>query len=296
MHHKKSKLFLSLLCVAAVLTTGLSFQSKADSETTAPQSVCIYGTVNSAQDGRISIARQDNDFSGQELIITVSEETKVLDAVTGYPAALDTLRDGEFIYAYISPAMTLSLPPMSNGEMILCNIPADFKVPAYITVDSLTLNSDNVSGTIQSTDGDTYTVPADCQVLPYLTRNIETLQNLTKGRKCLVWTEPTSNTAYKIVAFAKSASDTSSESNGPDGTIQKFGWAEMDGSWFYYNHDGLHKGWLLENGDWYYLDPETGMMQTGFITLEGKTYYLNSDGRMLTAPKTFTPDENGVLH
>ena len=52
----------------------------------------------------------------------------------------------------------------------------------------------------------------------------------------------------------------------------------------------------MDGGDWYYLNPETGLMVTGFLTLEGKTYYLQEDGRMLTQPKTFTPDENGVLH
>ncbi|MCI8454534.1 MAG: hypothetical protein HFE84_07960 [Lachnospiraceae bacterium] len=58
----------------------------------------------------------------------------------------------------------------------------------------------------------------------------------------------------------------------------------------------MKTGWLLENGDWYYFSPETGVMQTGFLTLEGKTYYLTENGKMLTKQKTFVPDENGVLH
>lgn len=296
MHQKRSKLFLTMLCAAAVLTAGISFQSKADTEAKAPSSVRIYGTVNQAEKDRISIARQDGDFAGQELIITISDETRVLDAVTGFGVAPDTLKSGDPIYAYISPAMTLSLPPMSHGEMILCNIPADFKVPDYITVENLSLNSDGVSGTIQSADGATYTIPADCQILPYLTRNIEVLQNLTKGRTCLIWTDAASNNAYKIVAFARSASDASENAEGPGGTVKKFGWAEKDGNWYFYGQNGLQKGWLQDGGDWYYLDPDTGAMKTGFLTVNGQTYYLNSDGRMLTAPKTFTPDENGALH
>ena len=31
-------------------------------------------------------------------------------------------------------------------------------------------------------------------------------------------------------------------------------------------------------------------MQTGFLTLDGKTYYLQENGKMLTKAKTFTPD------
>ena len=35
---------------------------------------------------------------------------------------------------------------------------------------------------------------------------------------------------------------------------------------------------------------------TGFLTLDGKTYYLQENGKMLTKAKTFTPDADGVLH
>ena len=297
MRQKKGKLFLSLLCAAALLTTGVSFHSEALADTgdSLLQPVRVYGTVNHAEEGRISITRQDGSFAGQELIITVSEKTRVLDAVNGFPAALNTIQNGETIYAYIGPAMTMSLPPISNGELILCKIPADYRVPEYITVDTLTMNKDGVSGTIVSADGVTYTIPADCRILPYLTRNIVTLGDLTKGRSCLIWLDSTGSTAEKIVAFAKSASENPELTDGPGSTIQKFGWHSESGNWYYYGKDGLQKGWLLDNGCWYYLNPETGIMQTGFLTIDGKTWYLNEDGRMETAPVTFTPNENGEL-
>lgn len=66
--------------------------------------------------------------------------------------------------------------------------------------------------------------------------------------------------------------------------------------WKHYAQDGqLSRGWLLDEGKWYYLDPESGVMQRGFIQIDGKTYYLQEDGSMLTVPKLFTPDENGAL-
>ncbi|WP_243008313.1 MULTISPECIES: hypothetical protein [Hungatella] len=37
-------------------------------------------------------------------------------------------------------------------------------------------------------------------------------------------------------------------------------------------------------------------MQTGFLTVDGKTYYLQENGKMLTKAKTFTPDASGALH
>lgn len=292
MKKRTGGLLLSLFCITAALTAGLSFRAKAEPADTALSSIRIYGTVNETSGGRLSITRQDGDFAGQELIINVSEETKVLDAVNGYPAALDSLKAGETIYAYIGPAMTMSLPPMTNAEMILCSIPADFKVPEYITVDALTLDSSQTSGTIKAENGTTYTVPADCQILPYLTRNIVVLQDLVKGRKCLIWTQPNSDTAVKIVAFAAPSGTANAEDS-----VKPYGWSLQDGSWYFYDHSGsFHKGWLYDNGDWYYLNPETGIMATGFLTLDGKTYFLQENGKMLTKARTFTPDENGVLH
>ena len=35
-------------------------------------------------------------------------------------------------------------------------------------------------------------------------------------------------------------------------------------------------------GTWYYLNPDTAVMQTGFIDINGATYYLNSSGAMKT--------------
>lgn len=58
----------------------------------------------------------------------------------------------------------------------------------------------------------------------------------------------------------------------------------------------MAKGWLAEGGKQYYMDPETGSMRTGFLVLDGNVYYLQNDGSLLTSPKTFTPDRNGILH
>lgn len=36
-------------------------------------------------------------------------------------------------------------------------------------------------------------------------------------------------------------------------------------------------------------------MATGFVTVDGKTYFLKDDGRMLTDAAEFVPDANGAL-
>jgi len=66
-----------------------------------------------------------------------------------------------------------------------------------------------------------------------------------------------------------------------DGTVEY-------GPWFYFGKDGAaKKGWLQDKGKWYYLDAETGAMQTGLIEMtDGKIYYLDeTTGAMVTGWK-----------
>lgn len=59
------------------------------------------------------------------------------------------------------------------------------------------------------------------------------------------------------------------------------GWLSYDGNWYYLGSDGGKKtGWQSVNGSWYYLDFE-GKMKTGWIRdIDGRYYYLYSNGSM----------------
>lgn len=282
---KLYKVLVSCFCLAAILTAGSPAITKAAQPAPA-NAVTVWGPVTKTASQSLSLNNQAPDSYTGEMIINISDQTRILDAVTGFPVAFDQIRDGETVYAYISQAMTMSLPPMTNASLILCNIPADYRVPQYLQTTSLTIRADGVSGSLTANDGVTYTIPADCQITPYLTRNIVTIQDLTEGATFLLWSD-SQNRASKIMVFpGEPATDSI-----------KTGWSQIDGQWYYYDNTGnLFTGWLLDNGDWYYLNPADGKMQTGFLTLDGKTYYLQEDGRMLTKAKTFTPDESGALH
>lgn len=145
-------------------------------------------------------SRSENVVEG-ELVLNISDEnTKVLDAVDGYPVSIEDIAVGEMIYAYIGPAMTLSLPPISSAAMILCKIPADFRVPSYITVSMMEKQEDG-SYQLTGTNGTEYSVPADCVILPFLTRNMVYLEHVKKDDNCLVWMGE-ENQVVKIVLFA----------------------------------------------------------------------------------------------
>ena len=167
------------------------------------EAVRIYGPVTHMEDGRLSIDNQSDASSAGEIILNVSQEsTYVLDAVSGMPMALEDIRDGDTVYAYIGPAMTMSLPPMTNAAVIFANIPADFKVPDYVEVKSVVTDAQTSHTVLTGADGTEYTLSEDCEIFPYLTRNIVTLDDLTQGRKAAVWSDE-DNTATRIMVFAE---------------------------------------------------------------------------------------------
>lgn len=100
---------------------------------TAPERIRIWGTVTSVEENRIVLNNQSGVSFEGEMVLHISDEvTKVLGAVDGLPVGLSDIHVGDTIYAYIGPAMTLSLPPQTTAEMILAGIPADFKARSIL--------------------------------------------------------------------------------------------------------------------------------------------------------------------
>lgn len=61
------------------------------------------------------------------------------------------------------------------------------------------------------------------------------------------------------------------------------GWyREATGAYYYSTNLGLRTGWILISGKWYYLDAQTGVMKTGWATIDDKRYYFVSSGVMKT--------------
>jgi hypothetical protein len=180
-----------------------AIESMEESGPEAPQAIRIFGPVTRTEDGRLSIDNQSGVSNSGEIILNVSdEETYILDAVSGLPIKLEDIKDGDTIYAYIGPAMTMSLPPMTNADVIFANIPADAKVPDYVEVKSMITDASTSKSVLTALDGTEYTLADDCNIFPYLTRNIVTLDDLTQDRKCVVWADD-ENSASKIMVFAE---------------------------------------------------------------------------------------------
>lgn len=57
----------------------------------------------------------------------------ILDAVSGDPVDADAIKTGETVYAWLGArnVTTMSLPPQTTPDLLLVNVPADYKVPQY---------------------------------------------------------------------------------------------------------------------------------------------------------------------
>lgn len=57
--------------------------------------------------------------------------------------------------------------------------------------------------------------------------------------------------------------------------LQQGTWIQEGQNWKYRGTDGVMKtGWIHTASGWYYVDPATGLMCTGWTTINGKQYYF----------------------
>ena len=161
----------------------------------------IWGTVLSSQEGQMTVDNTSPASSSGEIIFHIDpEHTLVLDAVSGLPVSSEDVELGSF-EAYLGPAMTMSLPPQTTPEMVIVNIPADFRAPQYVIADGAP-QQDNDGWMLKGADGAEYRITEKTQFSPYLTRNIVTMEDLKEGSACLIW-QDADGAAERIVIFAR---------------------------------------------------------------------------------------------
>ena len=150
-----------------------------------PDLVRVQGTV-SVEEDRILVTNSSEWAEYPEIVLNVAEDTLILNAVDGGAMAAEDLREGEYVYAYVSPAMTRSLPPIATAAVILAAIPADYGVPAYSTVEQVNVWEGRTS--ILMSDDVTYSM-GDAELLagPGFTCGTITLADITPGCGLLAW-------------------------------------------------------------------------------------------------------------
>ena len=200
------KLIAAALCAAMLCVPALAAVSAtgAGAYVPNPQYTVISGTVAHQKDGGLLMSTSTGEPTEDYILWT--EGVAILDAVSGEPVDAKSIKDGSTVYAWLGAqtAMSMSLPPQVTPELLLVNIPADYKVPQYdviVRADGLTSVEGKRSGmSVTLSDGTVYQVWEDAQVKPYLTRNRVTYQDLLPGTRVLVWTDDKGQ-ASKVIVF-----------------------------------------------------------------------------------------------
>ena len=200
------------LCAAAVCALP-AFAAEPEEAAEVPAylaPVRVWGAVTRLENGAVLLKNSNEKDPYHEVVLHLAETTPVVDAVTGVPLDRE-LRDGETVYAWVGPAMTLSLPPQAAAEMVVANIPADFGAPQYYEIAraerSYTTPTTGASTpylcevTVTATDGHKLVITDQAALFPYLTRQMVTLDSLVPGSRILVWTDAR-GAATKVMLFA----------------------------------------------------------------------------------------------
>lgn len=203
MKRSLQKVFSLLLCAAILVVPAFAAGESGESaDETGP--VTVWGTLTWLDDGGL-LLQNDSETSINEVILH-GESIICLDAVTGDPMYIKSLKDGDTVYAWVSPVMTMSLPPHATAYLILGNIPADYRVPMYYEIAAA-----NVTGTDRDTQmptsveltaagGVVFTVTDEVTLTPYLTKNVVTLGDLVPGTRVLVWSNSRGE-AERVLVF-----------------------------------------------------------------------------------------------
>lgn len=184
------------LVLVTMLLVSLTLTPFADSLATAPvlmpydQYLVGDATVKSPlSDNRLLVT-----IEKMEVALNIGDKTLVIDAKTGLPANLTTLKAGDKLVVYYSAAMTKSLPPQSFAFAIVTNIEANQTRPAFFVVKSIEAkNADGIR--VLNTAGDLIVaIDKKLPITPFKTKQIVGLQDIRVGSILFVW--------YDIVAMS----------------------------------------------------------------------------------------------
>lgn len=197
------KLFSLILCAAIlVVPTFAAGESGEGTDTTGP--VMVWGKLTWLDNGGL-LLQNDSETALNEVILH-GESIICLDAVTGETMDIKDLEDGDTVYAWVSPVMTLSMPPQTTAYLILGNIPADYRVPQYYEIIAANVTESDsdtqmpTSVELTAAGGTVLTVTDEATLTPYLTKNIVTLGDLVPGTRILVWSNSRGE-AEKVMVF-----------------------------------------------------------------------------------------------
>lgn len=196
------KKLLSILLTLAVCSAALCVTAAAASVKD-PAPTKVWGKVSAWEGEGIFLKNDDKEDPFQEVIIHAGEAPAV-DAATGLPLKLDSVKEGDTLCAWIGPAAAMSLPPQVYPKVIVGNVPAGAPAPEYYELLSAGWKDpaggkELVFSVLGGGEKD-LSIPQDAEVTPWLTRQIVRLEDLQAGGQILVWRDA-KDVVTKVIVF-----------------------------------------------------------------------------------------------
>ncbi len=217
---KSFRILAAILAIAMISTFSFSVFAENDVMLIAENEEALVETMPSAVTVVADIAEVNAEaeipyilvnIDGEEanqIHLHISEETALIKA-DGTPIALTDLSKESIIIAYHSTMVTRSLPAQSAAFAVVLLESEDDFYPIYMVA------SEKTEEGIASEDGNYVAVATEgCEVVPYKTRNIVTLDDVKAGSKLLVWSRvmtmsiPALLNAEKIMILPEAVSST----------------------------------------------------------------------------------------
>lgn len=162
----------------------------------------VWGKVSPWGGEGVFLKNDDKDDPMNEVVVHIGD-APVVDASTGLPLDMESVKEGDTLYAWIGPAATMSLPPQVFARVVVGNVPEDAAAPEFCEI------AQNVRqfapedkknpvfplagrGTLEVTENTVYT--------PWLTRQIVRMEDLVPGTEVLVWKDGEGR-AEKVLVF-----------------------------------------------------------------------------------------------
>jgi hypothetical protein len=149
--------------------------------------VGMAGQIIAQGDGNITV----QNAQGSTVVLNITPETIIVDAATGMSVGLDMRMDNN-VTVFYGPISTRSMPPISNAVGIALNVTEPgaglsfyygvVEQVASRTAESVTLLGGNGRLAV--------TINRSSQIMPYLTRNLVSIDNIDVGTALLVCTGP----------------------------------------------------------------------------------------------------------
>lgn len=189
------KRLLRVLLALAVCSAALCVTAAAEAD--APRKV--WGKVSFW--GESFLLKNDDESDPLNEVVLHVGDAPAVDAATGLPLDLESVKEGDTLYAWIGPAAAMSLPPQVYAEVVVGNVPEGAAVPEYYEITGAARPGEDGTTGFPVLGGETLTVTDKTEYNPWMTRQVVRVEDLVPGARVLVWKDKDGR-AEKVTVFA----------------------------------------------------------------------------------------------